>query len=285
MSSAPPAAPSINPDTPLSDPKSDLLGYSPFAERIARVVCSAPRTQGYVFAIHGEWGAGKSSLLNFVKHYLLDRDESSRPIVIDFNPWWFKDHEDLAAQFLAQFRAKLVNETGPLRAAGDMLADYSDAIASAVVWSIAIPMLDKVVTFFLKLFKRKPKSIPHLKAEISKALAKSEKRVVFVVDDIDRLAPSEIRELFKVIKALADFPNVTYLLAFDRSIVSEALRSSLGVDGEAYIEKIVQVPFSLPAIDRIRLRKMLFDGLNLILKANPGVELAQTPGETFTFPD
>ena len=275
MSSPMPAVPSIDPDTPLSDPKSDLLGYATFAERIARVVRSAPRTQGCVLAIHGEWGAGKSSLLNFVKHYLLERDESSRPIIIDFNPWWFKDHEDLAAQFLAQFRAKLINETGPLRAAGDMLADYSEAIGSVVVWSLQIPLLDKVVAFFLKWFKRKPKSIPHLKVEISKALAKSEKRVVFVVDDIDRLAPSEIRELFKVIKALADFPNVTYLLAFDRSIVSEALRSSLGVDGEAYIEKIVQVPFSLPAIDRIRLRKMLFDGLDLILKANPGIELAQ----------
>ena len=118
-------------------------------------------------------------------------------------------------------------------------------------------------------------SIPDLKAEISKALINSEKRTVFVVDDIDRLAPNEIRELFKVIKALADFPNVTYLLAFDRNIVSDALRSSLGVDGDAYVEKIVQVPFSLPAIDRIRLRKMLFDGLDQIVKASPGIELDQ----------
>jgi predicted KAP-like P-loop ATPase len=275
MSSVLHATPSISPDAPLSDPQADSLGYAPLAERIAHAICSTPRNQGFVLAVHGEWGSGKSSLLNFVKHYLAERGEANCPIIVDFNPWWFKDHEDLAAQFLAQFQAKLIKETGPVRKVGDMLADYSNAIGSAVVWSLPIPGLDKVVAFFLSLFKRKPKSVPQLKAKISKALEASEKRTVFLVDDIDRLAPNEIRELFKVIKALADFPNVTYLLAFDRMIVSDALHSSLGVDGDAYIEKIVQVPFSLPAIDRIRLRKMLFDGLDQILTANPGIGLDQ----------
>ena len=276
MSPTPYATPSISSDAPVADPQADLLGYAPLAKRIEHAICSTPRSQGYVLAIHGEWGSGKSSLLNFVKHYLAERGESNCPIIVEFNPWWFKDHEDLAAQFLAQFRAKLIKETGSIRKVGDMLAAYSDAIGSAVVWSLSVPWLDKIIGPLLRLFKRKVKSVPDLKAEISKALVNSEKRTVFVVDDIDRLAPNEIRELFKVIKALADFPNVTYLLAFDRIIVSDALRSSLGVDGDAYIEKIIQVPFSLPAIDRTRLRKMLFDGLEQILTANPGIGLDQT---------
>lgn len=275
MSSVSPATLSISPDTPVSDPQADSLGYAPLAERIANAICRTPRNQGYVLAVHGEWGSGKSSLLNFVKHYLSERDEASRPIIVEFNPWWFKDHEDLAAQFLAQFRAKLIRETGSIRKVGDMLAHYSNAIGSAVVWSIPIPGLDKVVGFILRLFKREPKSVPQLKTQISRALEANEKRTVFLVDDIDRLTPNEIRELFKVIKALADFPNVTYLLAFDRMIVCDALHASLGVDGDAYIEKIVQVPFSLPAIDRIRLRKMLFDGLDQILTANPGISFDQ----------
>ena len=136
MSSALHVTPSIGTDAPVSDPQADLLGYAPLAERIARAICSTPRNQGYVLAVHGEWGAGKSSLLNFVKHYLTERGESSCPIIVDFNPWWFKDHEDLAAQFLAQFRAKLIKETGSIRKVGDMLAAYSGAIGSAVVWSL-----------------------------------------------------------------------------------------------------------------------------------------------------
>lgn len=275
MSTTSPASTQINPDKPVKIPSEDQFGYLSHAERIARAIHKTPPSQGNVLAIHGEWGSGKSSFLNLVKHSLGQYDESIRPIFVDFNPWWFKDHEDLAAQFLAQFAAKLRFEKGSIRAVGDLLADYHSAIASAVTWTIPIPGLSKAISFVLQLFKRKPKSVPELKQKISAILEKSSNRILFVVDDIDRLSPNEIRELFKVIKALGDFANVTYLLAFDRGVVTSALKSSLGVDGDAYIEKIVQVSFSLPAIDRKYLRKMLFDGLGSILEANPGIAFSE----------
>jgi predicted KAP-like P-loop ATPase len=89
---------------------------------------------------------------------------------------------------------------------------------------------------------------------------------VFVIDDIDRLTSEELRELFKVVKALADFPNVVYLLAFDRSVVAEALTVT-GINGDDYLEKIVQAPFSLPAVDKLRLRHQLTAKLDKLLNA------------------
>lgn len=267
---------SIGSDIPQSDPAHDAYGYAPFSKRIADAIQKTPSPQGLVMAIHGVWGSGKSSLLNFVKHYLAELPEIGRPIVIDFNPWWFKNRDDLAAQFLVLFRQRLVGESEIIRKIGDLLADYSGSIGTAVSLSYGIPLLDKPIQFFLKLFKRVPKDVPHLKAELSKILGEADQRFVFVIDDIDRLAPDEIRELFKVIKALADFPNVIYLLSFDRKVVADALNVSLGVEGEAYIEKIVQVPFSLPTVDPIRLRQKLFKELDSILESYPLKNFDQT---------
>lgn len=96
------------------------------------------------------------------------------------------------------------------------MAEYSGALSKAVALSTGTPWIDKPVNALLKLLKRKPKEVPQLKAEIAKLLQKSKRRVLFVIDDLDRLTPDEIREVFKVVKALADFPNVIYLLSFDK---------------------------------------------------------------------
>jgi len=113
--------------------------------------------------------------------------------------------------------------------------------------------------------KRKPKDVPALKSEISKILREAEKRILVVIDDIDRLTPEETRQLLTVIKALADFPNVVYLLAFDREVAAQAIEQQSGMPGERYLEKIIQVPFELPPVDRVALRAALFKRLDEIL--------------------
>jgi predicted KAP-like P-loop ATPase len=258
----------VGSDSPKVDPMHDAYGYVPFAERIANAIKRTPSPQGLVMAIHGQWGAGKSTLLNFVKHFL-ERRANDRIVVIDFNPWWFDDRNQLAAQFLSQFKLHLRGESEQLRNIGDLMSEYSSAIGTAVSVSCGVQWIDVPLGALLKLLKRQPKDVPKLKSEIAKKLHDANQRFLFVVDDIDRLTPDEIRELFKVIKALADFPNVIYLLSFDRDVVAAALSSSLKVDGEAYLEKIVQVPFSLPAVDRLRLRAQLFANLDEILAVSP----------------
>lgn len=266
----------IGSDAPQTDPAHDAFGYASFARRIADAVCKTSSPHGLVMAIHGPWGSGKTSLLNFVKYYLTNLHQDNQPITIDFNPWWFSSKEQLAAQFLSQFRSKLIRESELLRKAGDAMADYAGTIGKVISYSYGVPWLDKFVCFFLKFFKRIEKDVPNLKLEISGILKKEGRRIVFFIDDIDRLDPDEIRELFKVIKSLADFPNVIYILSFDRKIVAEAINTSLRIDGESYIEKIVQAPFSLPAVDPLRLRKKLFVELDEILESLPLRHFDQT---------
>lgn len=116
---------------------------------------------------------------------------------------------------------------------------------------------------------RQPKDVPALKTKIAAALKEARLRVLVMVDDIDRLENTEVRQLFTVIKALADFPYVTYLLAFDHDVAARAVETDSNLPGSRYLEKIIQVPFHLPAVDRVALRNALFKRLDEVLVGTP----------------
>lgn len=259
----------LSSDTPVADPAGDAFGFAGFAKNLAKAVRTTPSPDGLVMAINGPWGAGKTSLLNLVKHDLKTIHEEQCPVIVDFNPWWFNGRDQLASQLLGAMGTKIRSEHPGLLKIGELLAEYSSAISKTVALSTGHPWLDVPVNWFLKRLKRPPKDVPKLKAELAEMLRKGNVRVLVIVDDLDRLTPEEIRELFKVIKALADFPNVIYLLSFAKDVVAHALSTSLNVDGDAYMEKIVQAAFTLPSVDKTRLQRKLFQDLDVLLGALP----------------
>jgi hypothetical protein len=87
------------------------------------------------------------------------------------------------------------------------------------------------------------------RTSLSRKVSEVGRSIVVIVDDIDRLPPRDIRVIFQIIKAVAAFPRITYLLAFDPGPVDRALcfgRSRKG--GKEFRDKIVQVNFPLPRI-------------------------------------
>ncbi|GIV03545.1 MAG: NTPase [Fimbriimonadales bacterium] len=261
---------SFSADRPVSDPKEDLLGYAPFAENLAKAIRRYPGSDPLVLALHGPWGSGKSTVLNFVIHYLGQVPENDRPVIVTFNPWWFSGQESLARAFLGQLQAVLPGKSARFEKLGDLLGDFAEGIGGLIDLSgMTGGVGAKLGNLIGMAAKRKPKDVPALKAEISQILKEAGKRILVVIDDIDRLTPEETRQLFTVIKALADFPNVVYLLAFDREVAAQAIEQQGGLPGERYLEKIIQVPFELPHIDRVAIRGALFERLNQILVGTP----------------
>lgn len=262
----------LSSDRPLSDPNDDLFGHAPFSKHLANVIRSQKGADGIVLALYGPWGSGKSTVLGYVLHYLKQVPELEQPVVVPFNPWWFAGQENLARAFLGQLQAVLPVEHEGFKELGKKLSEFSEAlggVAEIAGGVIGIPLPGKVVQGGLRMLGSKPKDVPGLKKILSGLLLKEGKRVLVVIDDIDRLAPDEVRQLFTVIKALADFPYVTYLLAFDREVASEAIRAQTGLPGERYLEKIIQVPFELPMIDRVSLRQALFSKLDTVIQGTP----------------
>ncbi|UTD55096.1 KAP family P-loop NTPase fold protein [Halomonas sp. MS1] len=72
--------------------------------------------------------------------------------------------------------------------------------------------------------------------------------LIVFVDDIDRLEPEQIRMLLRQVKANANLPNIVFVLLFQPNIVEQALAPVADGDGRAFLEKIVQTNFDLPAV-------------------------------------
>ncbi|MDX2269899.1 MAG: P-loop NTPase fold protein [Bryobacter sp.] len=108
-------------------------------------------------------------------------------------------------------------------------------------------------------------SIEELKADLSVRLRSLNAPLLVVIDDVDRLVPDETLELFQLIKMNADFPNLVYLVLFDRHVVEKNVQKVLEVNGRQYMEKIVQVGFDIPEIERIQVNRALSSGLDQLL--------------------
>lgn len=260
----------LSADRPSSNPQDDLFGHAPFAESLAESICRYPGNNGLVLALYGPWGSGKSTVLSYVRHFLEQRPETQQPVIVNFNPWWFSGQENLARAFLGQLQAVLPAKSEKFKKLGDLLGDFAEGVGGLIDLSgMTGGAGSKIGQLIGLVSKRKPKDVPALKSEISKILREAGKRILVVIDDIDRLTPEETRQLFTVIKALADFPNVVYLLAFDREVAAQAIKQQSGMPGERYLEKIIQVPFELPPVDRVALRAALFKRLDEVLGGTP----------------
>lgn len=117
---------------------------------------------------------------------------------------------------------------------------------------IRLKVSSKIKTIEYNLLSKSPKE---MKKKISVEIEKTEKKYIIIIDDIDRLDKEEIQQLFKMVRNNIDFPNTIFILSFDREIVSNSLCIQEGVSGDRYLEKIIQVDFSLPTIKASLLHK------------------------------
>lgn len=259
-------------DTPLENPKEDRLEFAPFASNLADAICKVSAEECLVFALYGPWGRGKTTSLNFVLHYISEKPKNERPIVVRFNPWWFSGHGELLNQFFKEFRVSLGKEE-KFKGVVKLLAGLTEGISK--VPEPKVKIMAKVTSWFLRSLG-KDKETGQVRDAIRRDLQQQPSRILVVIDDIDRLPAEEVRDVFRVIKAVADFPKTIYLLAFEKGIVVKALESLQETPGEAYLEKIVQVPFDLPIPDKIALRKLFLEQLDIILSDTPQELFDQT---------
>lgn len=113
-------------------------------------------------------------------------------------------------------------------------------------------------------------SLTKRKSELVAALRQLSRRIVVFVDDLDRLEPSEASEVLRLIRAVADFPNVIYVLSYDPDVVGSTLQKAVQVDdGRAFLEKIVQVSFRVPRPEAFDLRRWFQTEVEGLLFAEP----------------
>ena len=113
----------------------------------------------------------------------------------------------------------------------------------------------------------KKSTLNESKKKLEKALKESDKKIIVVIDDIDRLTNVQIRDIFQLVKQVADFPNVIYLLVMDRNVVQRALAEVHNLkEGNEYLEKIIQIPLELPVLSKSKLNDIFLKKLEDIIK-------------------
>ncbi|OLO53833.1 hypothetical protein BKH27_05115 [Actinomyces oris] len=259
-----PSAISYFADNPISTASEDLLQRSKFVERIVREIDMIDASQGYVLAVMGQWGSGKTSVLNLVK----ERLQNKEMLVVDYNPWLLSGTEALVAGLFGEINVQLKQRGKQYRSIATKMLRYSELVAPfaaipvAGSWSAGLLAM---ATFAKKFRELRSVSVAAQKERVTKALGSLDHPIVAIIDDIDRLDKVEVREIFKLVRLTANFPNVIYLLSFDRIRVENALTED-GVPGRVYLEKIVQNGFELPIIPRKVLTREVAQALGSALE-------------------
>ena len=76
-----------------------------------------------------------------------------------------------------------------------------------------------------KAGEKSSKNLSAVKSELNILLRDIDTKIIIVIDDIDRLNNTEIRQIFQLVKSLADFPHTIYLLSFDKNVIINGLFS------------------------------------------------------------
>lgn len=246
--------------------------------------------EGRVFAIRGGWGFGKSSLKNLITERLDvsdgadwldfnpwqwgDGDAIARALFGQIADRLGGEHSKPAlarAEALRRYGAILTGASAPLKKVGDsnhfisMILTNVSVIAVASAIGFDLPTVAKVAAVLAILSvgtsllghmlsylgrDRSSEPLSKVRDELENQLRKLGRPLVVFVDDIDRLEPEQIRLLLRQVKANANLPNIVFVLLFQPSIVERALDPVADGDGRAFLEKIVQANFDLPAVPK-----------------------------------
>lgn len=251
----------INPDLPIEKESEDLLNRTQFAENLALAIKKFNAQSSFSIGLYGPWGSGKTSLLNLALGKLEEIDNEI--VILRFNPWLCSDPQQLISQYFAQLAAAIKLKREAAGQAVDLIGQFGELfkLASFVPkYGGLIAGAGSVMVGAAKLH-REP-NLQKKKDEIIKKLKEEKLKIVVAIDDIDRLSEEEIVAVFQLVKALADFPNTVYLLAFDREVVVQALEKVQSGKGEAYLEKVVQVPFEIPSPNMTSIHNAFFSKLD-----------------------
>ena len=233
-------------DCPISSREDDKLNRRNFAESLAKAITYYENDNCLTISLMGKWGSGKTSIINMVTDYLNNEAESEN-IIVHFDPWYFSNKDNLLFQFfdiLSNYINKEFTDTvntDNLKKLGKSLINMTSFNLNFGVGSINI---DPEINNSLN----DEETLLDLKNKISKDFENFEKKVIIIIDNIDRLSDKEVQQILMLVKSLADFPHVIYILSFDKDAVLGSLNNLHIYSPESFLEKIIQIPLFVPEI-------------------------------------
>jgi len=227
----------------------DTLDRSKYADAFVQVIqtCDTP----LVIGLYGTWGVGKTSLMRLIQSKL-SFSELCRSVW--FDPWQHQFDEDPAIALLHT----MVDELDMGDEGKKILTIIAGALGSILLkatTTLSTTELKELGEEYEKeRFQIREKQIrlrKHFELLIKKALNKDTKRLVFFIDDLDRCVPEQILKVLEALKLFLNLPGCVYILGVDRSALEGSIKNrykDFELNEANYLDKIVQLPFSIPPI-------------------------------------
>lgn len=212
------------------------------------------RNHSFVIHIGENYGQGKSSFLLMLKKYA--SYNPTKVIYIEFLPWLCDNEESIIREFFNTFIASVSFRLPSIQ---HSVRKYMYLLLDA----ISVKGFHGLY-FDLKFFKHHD-TIKDVHDEIRKELLNIDRPIVVTIDDVDRLQSSELMMVFKLIRNVADFPNVYYIIAADNNYLESMLKSRNVMNPSEYLKKFFNFEFQMPANEKIAL-DVLLDHINSLLK-------------------
>ena len=247
-------------DAPIDTIDQESLGLLDHVEALSEfiVCCQTPIT----IAIQGDWGTGKTSMMNMVRKRMEVPQNGKRIETRWFNTWQFAQfqmQDEIALALLTSFleelgdseAAKFFGQLGKVvgNTAGNVVKAAVD-ITTGGAGDLVKDAVDKAISVDGVAAVRRLRG--NIQKSVEKLLArKNADRLVIFIDDLDRLVPMRAVEILEIIKLFLDVPKCVFVLAVDYQVVSKGLEQKFGVTlgdmkGKSFFDKIIQLPFNLP---------------------------------------
>jgi predicted KAP-like P-loop ATPase len=239
-------------DIPIDKISKDKFGYYGFAKNIFQEIIKIPDTEkSFNIGINGSWGSGKTSFINIIK-VLLKRYKLKKPsdhILIEFSPLQIEKENNLTVDFLLKLNSELkkfhLKSNNEIRQYINSLTSKNDNVLSAII----------------KLFYSE-KSYEEQGKEIKKILDRINRKIIVIIDDLDRLTKDEIHEILRLIRNICDFNKMIFIVAYDKQYLIEKLDDDNDKNTQQYLEKFFSLEIALPLVNSDILKKLLIDEVN-----------------------
>lgn len=216
-----------------------------------------PKKGSFTIGISAPWGAGKTTFLN----NLSKEFNNKHWIKINFNVWRCASSSQITDTFFKLLRENLEPYSFSIN---NKLKDYSNSLLK----SSKSDLLDTVKNLadLISPVRSLEEQYEIINSEINEIGDKLGKRILIFIDDLDRLDKKEIYEVIRLIRNTANFSHIFFIVAYDRNYILNAIEEINTYKAHFFLEKIFQLEFVLPPIEKIVLQNEINNKLDFLTK-------------------
>lgn len=223
----------------------DLLNRDLIINELKDAMILEHGENAFTIGVEGEWGSGKTTLINLALDRIKNKDNEHVKIISDFDPWIFGSNESLLEGLYEEILKCIGVKYNSFKFRQDIKKLISIvANASKETW------IDKLFDdhFGYSDLKR-------MKNELTKILIRENAVIVIVLDNLDRMDSENVLFLFKLIGTVFDLPHINYVLSYDDKRLDDIFSESLKINPK-YKEKIISQIIRVPKPDQDKLHEV-----------------------------